>query len=250
MSETRPWYEDDSFWETWGPFMFSEERIKNTGVETDKVIRLLRMAPGARVLDLCCGIGRHSLELARRGFRVTGVDRTVNYLKRAKNQADAEKLDIEFVHEDMRSFIRPETFDAVISLFTGFGYFEDIKDDKRVAANVYNSLKAGGRFIIDCHGKETLARVFQNRLWEEKDGAIHLQEQTISQNWSWMQSRWILIRGNERVEHTVSHRLYAATELAALLTECGFSRVDIYGDGDGSLYDHTARRLVAVGSKK
>jgi len=249
MNTVKPWHEDDSFWETWGPVLFTPLRIQNAVEGVDKTVRLLQIAPGARVLDLGCGVGRHSLELARRGFKVTGVDRTKSYLKQAREKAEKEKLDIELVQSDMRAFRRPGAFDAVINLFTTFGYFEDINDDRKVIANVYDSLKPGGTFIMDTLGKETLAKVFQKRTWEELDGTIVLQEHTISQNWSWMQNRWIMLRGNERIENTISHRLYAATELAALLTSGGFSRVDVFGDGDGHPYDETARRLVVVGHK-
>lgn len=249
MNTVKPWHEDDSFWDIWGSWLFSPQRIQNAVEEADKTVRLLQITPGARVLDLGCGIGRHSLELGRRGFKVTGVNRTKNYLKQAREQADKEKLDIEFVQSDMRAFRRPEAFDAVINLFTTFGYFEDIEDDRKVVKNVFDSLKPGGVFIMDTHGKETLSKIFQKRIWNEYEKVICLQEQTVSQNWSWMQSRWIMLRGSERIENTISHRLYAATELVALLTGGGFSRVDVYGDLDGGPYDHTARRLVVVGHK-
>lgn len=249
MNTVKPWHEDDSFWETWGSWLFLPPRIQHAVEEVDKTVRLLQIAPGARVLDLGCGVGRHSLELARRGFKVTGVDRTKSYLKQAREQAEKEKLDVEFVQSDMRAFHRPGAFDAVINLFTTFGYFEDINDDRKVIANVCDSLKPGGAFIMDTHGKETLSKIFQKHIWNEYEGIIVLQEMTVSQNWSWMQSRWIMLRGNERIENTVSHRLYAASELAALLTDGGFSRVDVFGDGDGHPYDETARRLVVVGHK-
>jgi SAM-dependent methyltransferase len=217
--------------------------------EIDKVVRLLQITPGIRVLDLGCGIGRDSLELARRGFKVTGIDRTESYLQQAREQAEKEKLDIEFVRSDMRAFRLAGAFDAVINLFTTFGYFEDINDDRKVIGNVIESLKPGGVFILDTHGKETLAKIFQKRMWHEQDGVIVLQEHNVSQNWSWMQNRWIMLRNNERIENIISHRLYAGSEMAALLSGSGFSRVDIYGDFDGHPYDETARRLVAVGHK-
>jgi SAM-dependent methyltransferase len=249
MNTIKPWHEDDSFWETWGPWLFSPLRIEQAVEGVDKTIRLLQITPPARVLDLGCGVGRHSLELARRGFKVTGVDRTKSYLKQAQEKAAKEKLDVEFVQNDMRSFRRPGAFDAIINLFTTFGYFEDINDDRKVIANVYDSLKPGGTFIMDTHGKETLSKIFQKHIWNESDGVIVLQEMTVSQNWSWMQSRWIMLRGNERIENTISHRLYAASEMVALLTGGGFSLVDVFGDGDGHPYDETARRLVVVGHK-
>jgi SAM-dependent methyltransferase len=217
--------------------------------EIDKVVRLLQITPGIHVLDLGCGIGRDSLELARRGFKVTGIDRTESYLQEARGQAVKEKLDIEFVRSDMRSFRRSGAFDAVINMFTTFGYFENADDDRKVIENVVESLKPGGAFILDTHGKESLARIFQKREWREQDGVFCLQEHSLSRNWSWMENRWIMIRNNERIEHNISHRLYAGSEMAALFSGCGFSRVDIYGDLEGHPYDETARRLVAVGHK-
>jgi len=102
---------------------------------------------------------------------------------------------------------------------------------------------------MDMHGKETLARIFQERRWSEEDGVVWLQEQRVTHNWSWMEGRWIMLRGAERIEGRVSHRLYAATEIVSLLTGCGFGHVDVYGGLDGGPYDHTARRLVTVARK-
>ena len=249
MEHSKPWHEDDSFWETWGPLMFTPQRIANAVDEVDKVVKLLEIEPESHILDLGCGIGRHSLELARRGFHVTGVDRTKSYLDQAKKQAGEEGLDIEFVQDDMRSFSRTESFDRVMSMYTSFGYFEDAEDDHRVATNVCESLKPGGVFIIETHGKETLSRIFQERNWLEEDGVLWLQERKVSKNWGWMWNRWIMLRGSERSEGEVSHRLYAGTEMVSLLTGCGFSRVDIYGNLDGNPYDHRAQRLIAVGHK-
>jgi hypothetical protein len=86
-------------------------------------------------------------------------------------------------------------------------------------------------------------------MWTEYQGIIVLQEQSVTQNWSWMQAHWIMLRGSQRIENTVEHRLYAASELAALFSGAGFSRVDVYGDMEGHPYDETARRLVVVGHK-
>ena len=249
MQQTKPWHEDDSFWQTWGPFMFTEKRVAGTADEVTKIIKLMDIKPGVRILDLGCGIGRISLEFARRGFRVTGVDRTTSYLAQAAKQAEKENLKINFIHSDMRAFAQPDSFDSVINMYTSFGYFEDPADDRRVVNNIYNSLRHGGTFLIDMQGKETLARIFQERLWSEKEGAIFLEEHKVTQNWSWMQTRWIILKGDDRIESNFSHRLYSATEIAALLTGSGFSRADIYGNLDGAPYDHLARRLIAVGHK-
>lgn len=249
MESTKPWHEDDTFWEAWGPIMFNERRLANTPAEIDGVVSLLGIKPSAHVLDLCCGVGRHSLELARRGFRVTGVDRTEHYLKQASEQAEKEKLNVEFVQEDMRTFSRADTFDAAINMFTSFSYFEDPDEDRQVVLNICRSLKPGGVFILETMGKEVLARIFTENNWYQENGMLILEERRVTRNWGWIENRWIIIKDGKRTEFNVNHRLYAATELIALLTGCSFIQVDTYGGFADSPYDLTARRLVVVGRK-
>ncbi|NIN00546.1 MAG: methyltransferase domain-containing protein [candidate division Zixibacteria bacterium] len=246
----KTWYEDEAFWETWAPFMFSKERWENAAEEVANLISLLKIDPGASVLDLCCGPGRHSLELARRGFSVVGVDRTETYLEKARKQAETEGLDVEFIREDMRSYCKPDSFDAAINLFTSFGFFEDKKEDETVIQNVNRSLKGGGIFLIDTMGKEILARIFRERDWQEINGAIMLEERKVTKDWSWMENRWILLKGGKTQEFRFSLRPYSAAELTKLLTECGFAETEVYGNLAGAPYDHKAKRLVVVAQKR
>lgn len=244
-----PWYENDDLWETMTPFFFSEERWAGTPKEVDQIIQLLDLSEGDAILDLCCGPGGHSLELARRHFRVTGVDRTTSYLEEAQNRAESEGLPVEFIHEDKRRFCRSDAFDGALLLFSSFGYFEDPADNRQVLCNVYCSLKKGGRLIMDLMGKEVISRVFQERDWGERDGIINLAERRVSEGWSKMENRWIIINGKTRKEFKFSHWIYSAKELSNLLKECGFSFLEVYGDFEGNLYDHTAKRLVVVAQK-
>ncbi|MBN2129914.1 MAG: class I SAM-dependent methyltransferase, partial [Sedimentisphaerales bacterium] len=149
-----PWHEQDAFWQTFESVIFDQERLDLAPGEVEHIIRLLALKPGDTVCDLCCGVGRHSAELARRGFAVTAVDRTRRYLESACGRAGDGDLSIEFVQEDMRDFCRPGGFDAVLNLFTSFGYFGARADDRRVVENAYRSLRPGGRFLIDVVGKE------------------------------------------------------------------------------------------------
>lgn len=249
MNNSTTWHETDTFWETFAPLMFNERRWASTPAEIDHILSLMNLEPGAAILDLCCGPGRHSLELARRGFRVTGVDRTAAYLVQARRHASDEGLSVEFVEADMRRFSRVGAFDAVLLMFTSFGYFEDPAENRQVLINVRDSLRERGRVLLDLMGKEVLARVFRERDWLEEEDVIYLEERKISRDWSWMENRWIALRGAERSEFKVSHWLYSAKELAALLKECGFDTVDIYGSIEGVRYDQNARRLVALGHK-
>lgn len=246
----QPWHEDDSFWELLAPHMFPPERIAAASGEVDAIVGLTGLAPGAAVLDLCCGPGRHLLEFARRGCRVTAVDRTARHLDTARAAADAEGLDIEFVRADAREFRRPEAFDLAVNLFTSFGYFADPDDDRRVACNLHDSLRPGGRLVMELMGKEVLARIFQPRGWDEVNGVILLQERKVCQDWGWIENRWMLVGEGETREWSVGHRLYSAVELKSLLQDTGFAACAAYGSLRGDeAYDHQARRLVVVATK-
>ena len=243
------WHDDDQMWATVGPLMFTPQRWAEAPAEVERVIALLGLQPPAAVLDLGCGVGRHSLELARRGFRVTGVDRTAIYVEEARQRAAAEELDLELLVGDMREFARDASFDAALSMLTSFSYFEDAAENQRVLRNAHRSLRPGGKLIIEMMGKENLARIFQEKDWHEIPGGFWLQEREVSDDWSHMNNRWILIRDGQVQEFRLRHWLYAATELADMLRTAGFRSVDIYGGIDGSPYDRRARRLVAVGAR-
>ena len=244
------WYDDDSFWETFQNYMFDPRRLALTVAEVDQMIALFGLKSGAAVLDLCCGIGRHSIEFARRGFKVTGVDRTTPYLDQARASASKENLKIEFVLSDMREFSRPAAFDAALNFFTAFGYFENAADDAKVARNLLESLKPGGRLIVDMNGKEIMARKFRERDWgTREDGAIVLEERRVLDGWKRIESRWTWIRGGERRSSTLVVRLYSGVELESLLREVGFQEVGLYGSLGATPYDQNAERLVAVASK-
>ena len=249
MGDVRPWHEEDSFWETVGPVLFTERRWEDAPREVDAMVTLLGLSPGPSVLDLCCGVGRHSLEFARRGFQVTGVDRTATYLYEARRRAAEEDLQVEFLQEDMRTFVRPESFDAVINYFTSFGYFESEENDRRVLANAHRSLTASGVLLMEMMGKEILARVFSERGWREEDGMLILEDRKLTPDWSTIHNRWIILEGEDRREVTLTIRLYSAAELSTLLKEAGFGKVDVYGDFSGAPYDMEAKRLVVVAHK-
>ena len=243
------WYENDDFWETMAPKIFSKDHWERATKEVDKIISLLEINPKAYLLDLCCGPGRHSLEFARRGFKVLGVDRTLKYLEKARNQAKTEGLNVEFLQEDMRNFCNPNTFDIVLNLFTSFGYFENQEDDEKVLNNICLSLKSGGKLLLDLVGKETLAPVFTERDWVEENGILFLAERKPIEDWCKIKNRWIMIKDDIRKEFTFTHRIFSGSEISTLLYESGFKSVELIGDLNRNPYDHTAKRLIAIAIK-
>jgi SAM-dependent methyltransferase len=242
------WHDDDVFWIKMAPVLFPPSRLEAAHRDVEAVLSLTGIA-GGTVLDMGCGVGRHSLELARRGFNVTGVDRTQVYLQEAGKQAEAEGLGIEFLQADMRDFQRNEKFDAALSLFTTFGYFENPAENEQVLLNIYKALKSPGVLVMEMMGKEILARIFLERGWQQVGEYYFLEERSISRDWSWVENRWILISEDERYEVKISHWVYSAVELRGMLTAYGFREVQIYGDLAGAPYDTNANRLVVVAKK-
>lgn len=240
------WFENDRFWLGFQHVIFTPERMQTAPLEVELIVQRLDLTPGMHVLDLGCGIGRHSLEFARRGFRVTGLDRTTVYLEQARAAAQAENLEVEFVQSDMLDFRRENTFDAVISMFSTFGYYEDPADNQGVARNVCQSLKPGGVFLIDMHGKETLAAVFRAHEWYRKDDLIVLEEVKLLGDWERVNVRWILLEGANRLEEAFTQQIWAASEMRTMLKEAGFGNVNFFGRLDGIPYNHHARRQITV----
>jgi SAM-dependent methyltransferase len=247
---SRPeWFEDERFWESTYPFIFEEERFATGAAEVAELTKLTG-SPFRQVLDLCCGPGRHSIPLARQGARVTAVDRSPFLLEKARSRAELEKLDIEWVQEDMRFFVRPAEFDLAISLFTSFGYFGD-EENLTVLRNVFRSLAPGGFFIIDVMGKEIVARSFAASAVEKKsDGSTRVETREIIDDWYRIRSRWFLIRDQKVTEATFDIALYSGRELANLLKEAGFEEVKLFGSLQGISYELRAQRLVAVARKR
>jgi len=260
----RHWFEDIEFWEHYSPVMFDENRWAEVPDVADAVTRLCRfnlygettskswqkpLKSAPKVLDLCCGLGRISFELARMGFTVTGVDITESFLNTAREDAEYEKLNIEYIQADAREFVRSNYFDVIVNLYISFGYFSDQKDDLKVLCNVYESLKKGGTFIIETLGKEITARDFVEAEWFERENYTVLTEYQVLDSWTFLKNRWILLKNEKRLEKTFIQRLYCASELKTLMQNAGFSNIEIYGDWDESPYDQYAKKLIAVGRK-
>jgi SAM-dependent methyltransferase len=237
------WFDDPDFWAGTHSLMFDGPRWERAPEEVEGAVDLLGVGEGAHILDLCCGPGRHSRELRARGFAVTGVDLCEEHVRLARENAPGAEV----VRADMREFRREGAFDGAINLYTSFGYFEDIEDDRRVAANLLASLKPGSRAVFELKGKECLARVFEPmRAWEDADGNYLVGRSVIEGPWERCRTKWIRFAPDGPEEFEFVTRVYAATELRALLLGVGFARVDFYGDLAGAPYDHTANRMVAV----
>ena len=258
MKRKQEWFYDKDFWEQYAPIIFDENRWAEVPGIADGIARLALNHNGRKrngeqpkhlFLDLCCGFGRITLELARRGFSVTGVDIMETYLNTAREDAAYEGLSVEFIQKDVRNFRRKASFDTALNLYNSFGFFEKKSDDFLFARNAFYSLKKGGMFIIEVLGKEIAVRDYIETEWFERAGCTFCAETSPVDSWAGIRNRWVLIKDNNRFEKEFIQRLYAASELRSLLLEAGFSRVELYGDWDESPYNEKARILLALARK-
>jgi SAM-dependent methyltransferase len=200
-------------------------------------------AAGQRVLDLACGPGRHAASLGRRGARVVGLDLSPALLAAAR-EAGAERL----VRADMRGLpFRAGAFDAVLNLFTSFGYFEEDAEHAAVLRDVARVLRPGGRFVLDYLNAPAV-----------RSGLVAHDERTIGattlvqQRWLSPDGRFVYKRiqvGGGRPAFTERVRLYERAELEAMMTAQGLRPVRAAGDYDRGGHSAVSARLILLGER-
>jgi SAM-dependent methyltransferase len=245
-----PWYEGffgESYLRAYRPVLAETD----TAGQVNFVVRTLRLEPGMRVLDLCCGQGRHAVPLARRGLRVTGQDLSEHLLGEAGKAAEAAGAQVELVRSDMREIRWTSEFDAAINLFTAFGYFEDDRENIRVLEGVARALRPGGRFLIDLLNPAWLHRNWQSTGWSRgEDGLIVVEERRMDFARSIHVCDWTFIEADgRRRSATTRLRIIHPHEIAAWLHGAGMEPEALYGDFDGTPLGIESFRLITVARK-
>jgi SAM-dependent methyltransferase len=222
---------------------------ERTAQEVAGVMILLSLPPGARVLDLCCGQGRHAVPLARAGYRVTGLDRSPYLLGRARRAAARAGAEIDWVQGDMRSLPWREHFDACINLFTAFGYFEEEGENQEVLHQVYRSLKPGGQLFLDIANRDYHLLRLLPAGWQQNGEAIILEDPDFDPITGRFTTTFTWIEGDRRESLTHSVRHYTVPEIKSMLHRAALPLAALHGDFDGCTFDIDSRRLIAIARK-
>ena len=232
---------EDYLW-FWGPLLSDEQSDE----EVELVWRLLELERGAAVLDLACGHGRIANRLAARGAHVTGLDATPLFLERARADAAARGVEVEYVEGDMRAIPWRERFDVIVSWFTSFGYHED--DELRgILRAVRQALRPGGRFVLETVHLPVLMRQFRDATVWERDGDLLIERRRLEPLESKMLTEYIAMRGGELRRYRIFVRMFGFTELRDWLVDAGFSYVTAYGrDGEPLSQEHRRMLVVAL----
>jgi SAM-dependent methyltransferase len=242
----KPWYEevfDEDFLRTL-PFMTPEQ----TAREVTFIRDALSPPAGGEVLDVGCGYGRHALELAHQGLRLTGLDLSLPMLIRAADHAQKRGLSVNFVHADMREMTYSGQFDAAYCMLSSFGYFDE-ETNLRVATAICRALKPGGRFLLDIINRDYIVGDLPSRVWWEGDGCVVLEEVDFNYHTSRVLIRRSVVFGNGRQsEQEISLRAYSLHEVGKLLRQAGLRVLDVSG-GLGTkskFYGASSRNIIAV----
>jgi len=220
-------------------------------VGVDFIVEKSGVLPGSAVLDLCCGHGRHSLELARRGYRVVGLDFHEPSLALARESAAAEGLAIDFIQSDMRHIPYQDEFDLVINLFTAFGYLKDQAENQAVLDAVAVALRPGGRLLLDIINHAWLMRHFERRDWHElEDGSLLFEERQFDLRTGRNNAVWNFLHPDgSRSEFPNSVRVYTLVEFEGMLTAAGLTFRDVWGNFDGDDYGFDTNRMIVLAQK-
>lgn len=245
-----PWYED-FFGERYlveYADLITEDR---TRPQVDAIVEILGLPPGARILDLCCGHGRHSIELAARGYEVCGQDLCEMFLTKAAADAEARGVRLSLRRGDMREIAFEPPFDAVVNLFTAFGYFEEESENERVLAEVARVLRPGGRFLIEVINRDGIMGGFVPRDWTRlRDGTLITMERLFDAVTGInAETREYRYPDGSSQRLTTAVRMYTPTELVRMARAAGLEVLSVSGGYDSAPLTPSSTRILLLACK-
>lgn len=220
---------------------------EQTAREADFLERML--GPRSRLLDAPCGFGRHAVELARRGCRVTGVDLSDAYVREAREAVRSAGIVAEFVEGDMRTLEYPAEFDGAYCCGNSFGYF-DHAGITAFVSGVARALKPGGRFVLDSGTvAESILPTLKEREWMKVDDILFAIENRYDPVESCLETEATFIRGDESETHKWWHCVYTVAEIRRLLGRAGLETIHLFSSTDEQPYRLGSPLLLLVAKK-
>lgn len=246
----KPWFAeifDEDYLRTL-PFLTPQA----TQSEAEFVVDTMSLAPGAQVLDVGCGYGRHAMELAARGFHVVGLDLSTPLLVRGGEEAHRRGLTINFVRGDMRELDFENQFDAAYCLFSTFGYFDD-ETNKKALQNIARALKPQGKILIEILNRDYVIQDLPTRVWWEGDGCVVLEEVELNYFSSRIQvNRSVVFDDGRQLEQEISVRAYSLHEVGKLMHAAGFRVLEVSGGYQmrGRFFGNQSRHIIVLAERK
>lgn len=245
--------------------LYSARTVDEARAEVERIVKELGISSRDRVLDLCCGHGRHLEAFRKLGIPITGVDLSMPLLAAYGEDGGGEDTEDtgrrpSLVRADMRALPFFESFDVVVNFFTSFGYFEAEEDHALAAKELAGALRPGGRFSMDLMNPEAAIRslnphterrvegfdIVERRRYDAKSRRIEKHTE--------LRYRPGSERPNDeppgsRRSYHESVRVFSSSEITELLRRTGLRVERILGDFSGALYDVASPRLIVLGRK-
>ena len=219
-----------------------------TRQQVQQLLRLCAVLPGATVLDVGCGVGRHSIELARLGFRVTGVDMNADYIAACRERAAQLGFKAEFYAVDSRVMKLDVRADLTISLWSSFGYYGEV-GDLQILQRIAEHTRRGGHVVVDVENRDYIVKHFVPEEWHENEQGLVFEKRRVDATEGTVSTRRVVLSGGERCEYRRVLRMYTVAELAALLEAAGLRPERWCGDYDGSRFGPESKRMIAIGER-
>lgn len=229
--------------------VYSHRNVEEANQLVNFACQVLQLQEGQKVLDLGGGYGRNAFALAQKKLQVYCLDLSPVLIKIARDMAEKKKDPVHCIRADMRNIPAFDKFDAVVSLFTSFGYFQEENENLRVLKNVTQALKTNGLFLLDyLNVKHTLCNLVP-RDDNKKDGFQIIQERFFNQQSERFEKKIMIHEPTSRREYHESVRAYGVIEMGSLFAEAGLKCVATYGDYLGNNYSPDSPRLIMIGQK-
>lgn len=260
MENEQEWWSEESGF--FGPFYMKADTMRDsdanneksleerTQEEVDGIVRLLDLDEGAKVLDCPCGYGRHSIELASRGFQVTGVDINTAHLERARDQNESEFA--RFQKANMLNLDYQSEFDAVINIFASFGFFDREEENEKVLANFFDALKPGGSLLIHTDANVPQLDSGPNEYTNTKEletGETLKIKDKYDPKTRRINGSWTIKDGKEEKTRSYSVRIYPKYELEDMCVSAGFTSVFAFSNWKGETYSEESTNTIIVSEK-
>jgi SAM-dependent methyltransferase len=215
-----------------------------TVAEADFIAKTLAFPTGARLLDVPCGGGRHSLTLAARGYRMTGVDLSPAFLKVARAKAAQRGQSVAWEERDMRDLPWEAVFDGAFSLGNSFGYLPD-EGNAAFLCSVARTLKPGARFLLDTsYVMEIILPSLQERSWMQVGDILSLSARHYDHCTSRLEVEYSFLKGGERETKRASSRLHSYRELCSMMEQARFTDLQACASLSGEPFKLGAHRLL------
>jgi SAM-dependent methyltransferase len=223
---------------------------QQTLAEVDFLEQALNASKGMRILDVPCGNGRHSIELAGRGYRMTGLDSSSEFIAEARACATERNLQVEWHLGDMQQIPWSAQFDGAFCFGNSFGY-SDARGMETFLGGLARALKPTARFVLDTGmAAESFLPHIETKFWVRMDDLILLIENHYEVGESRLDTRFTFLRNGKSETRAFSHWVYTVGEIRRMLGHAGFATVDLYGSLAKEPYQVGGRILYLVAERR